>query len=48
LRLLAFVALTIVVLPVASAGNVLPMVTDVSVETVGDTIRITYDIDDPD
>jgi hypothetical protein len=48
LRLLTLVALTIGILPVASAGNVLPVVTDVSVKTAGDTIRITYDIDDPD
>jgi hypothetical protein len=48
LRLLVLVALTITILPVASAGNVLPVVTDVSVKTVGDTIRITYDVDDPD
>jgi formylglycine-generating enzyme required for sulfatase activity len=48
LRLLTLVALAIAVLTVNSAGNVLPMITNVSVETVGDTIRITYDIDDPD
>ena len=48
MRLLALVAATIAVLPVASTGNVLPIIMNVSVETVGDTIRITYDVDDPD
>lgn len=42
------VAVTIAVLAAGSAGNVIPMVMNVSAETAGDTIRITYDLDDPD
>ncbi len=48
MRVVVLVTVTIAVLAAAAAGNVLPTVMNVSVETVGDTIRITYDVDDLD
>lgn len=48
MKLVTLVAVTIAALPIASAGNTLPMIMNVSVETDADTIRITYDVDDPE
>ena len=48
MRVAALVTVTIAFLAAGAAGNVLPMVMNLSVETVGDTIRIMYDVDDPD
>ena len=40
LRLVALVALTTAVLVLACSANTIPVITNVSVETVGDTVRI--------
>ncbi|MFH1689850.1 MAG: SUMF1/EgtB/PvdO family nonheme iron enzyme [Candidatus Eisenbacteria bacterium] len=48
MRLLVFTAVATVALAITCSGNTVPMIMNVSVETAGDTIRITYDVDDPD
>ena len=36
------------VLATAGAANVIPMITNVETEAAGDTLRVTFDVDDPD
>ena len=48
LRSIALVAIVVAAVPVMCQGNVLPLITNVSVETAGDTVRVAYDVDDPD
>ncbi len=48
MRVLVFTAAATAVLVISCSANTLPMITNVSVETAGDTVRVAYDVDDPD